>query len=124
TLIKYEIDGIIQPARNPSNNHRMFSRADLRWIECVRGMVHQAGVNIKAIKFMLTKIPCWALKKCDPTEREKCTGFRNLTKACWEVLQGVCHRDGQTKCVECDVYKTAHEYRDRVTAAASGYRVA
>ena len=115
TLIKYENEGLIKPARNPQNNHRLFSKTDLQWIECIRKIVHKEGINLKSIKYMLTRIPCWSLKRCRISKREKCSAFKHFTKPCWEILDGICQKDSKAKCETCNVFKAAKENKEFVT---------
>lgn len=114
TIIKYEKEGLLKPSRNTSNNHRLFSKADLKWVECIRTIVHKEGINIKSIKYMLTRIPCWALNKCSDADRQKCSAYQHFTKPCWEVLDGICRKDSQATCDNCDVYKYAKQQRDYI----------
>jgi MerR family transcriptional regulator, heat shock protein HspR len=104
TIMKYEREGLIKPHRNIQNNHRLFSESDLRWISCIRDIVHKEGINLKAIKYLLNRIPCWGMQKCEMSVRENCSAYRNFTKACWEVMDGICMQ-GNGNCEDCDVFK-------------------
>ena len=115
SLIKYENEGILKPYRNPHNNHRMYSKSDLNWIQCIRTIIHKEGVNIKSIRYLLTRIPCWGLKNCDSTKRINCSAYQHFTKPCWEVVNGICPKNPCDTCNKCEVFKLAEKQREVVT---------
>jgi MerR family transcriptional regulator/heat shock protein HspR len=57
TLRLYEDAGLIRPARK--NNRRFYSANDLRWISCLRYMIHEQGLNQEGLRRLLALIPCW-----------------------------------------------------------------
>jgi len=85
TLRLYEKHGLIAPKRR--GNRRFFSNSDLRWIRCLREMIHEEGLSISGIRILLTLIPCWQIKGCGEKERENCSAFYNKAIPCWELTR-------------------------------------
>ena len=48
TLRIYEAEGLIQPTHH--GKRRMFSENDIRWVSCLRSMIHDQGISIPGIK--------------------------------------------------------------------------
>lgn len=71
TLRIYETEGLIKPAHRGSR--RMFSPNDIKWIECLRSMIHDEGISIPGLKKLLSLIPCWEVAGCAPEICENCT---------------------------------------------------
>ena len=101
-LREYEKDGLIKPYRNPSNGYRLYSNEDLQWIRCIRSLIHQEGLNIKGIRYLLTVMPCWEIKNCPKETREKCPAVVDRTLPCWAIASKSC-KDAN-KCRNCKVY--------------------
>jgi MerR family transcriptional regulator/heat shock protein HspR len=74
-LREYERRGLIKPHRNPKNNYRLFSKADLEWIRCLRELIHRQGLSIEGVQRLLTVMPCWEIKKCSEREKKRCLVF-------------------------------------------------
>ncbi|MBI5556036.1 MAG: MerR family transcriptional regulator [Deltaproteobacteria bacterium] len=70
TLRIYEAEGLIKPAHRGSR--RMFSPNDIRWVECLRTMIHDQGVSIPGLKKLLNLIPCWEVAGCPAEIHEAC----------------------------------------------------
>ncbi len=70
TLRIYETEGLINPAQRGSR--RIFSTNDVKWIECLRSMIHNEGISIPGLKKLLTLIPC---RKFAKTVRRVLTGL-------------------------------------------------
>ena len=62
TLRIYEDEGLITPAHK--GQRRMFSENDIRWIRCLRKMIHEQGISIMGIKKLLDLAPCWEIAEC------------------------------------------------------------
>lgn len=71
TLRIYEEEGLISPAHK--GQRRMFSENDLRWIGCLRRMIHEQGISISGIKKLLTLAPCWEIAECPAEVCEECS---------------------------------------------------
>ncbi len=73
TLIGYERDGLINPMRQ--GKWRYFTKNDIKWIQCVREMIHVHGISIKAVKKLLRLTLCWNISECPFEKRQSCTAF-------------------------------------------------
>ena len=73
TLRIYEEEGLIAPLRK--GKWRYFTMNDIKWIECLREMIHQHGVSIAAVKKLLQYTPCWNITDCPFEKRKQCTAF-------------------------------------------------
>ncbi|OQX11574.1 MAG: MerR family transcriptional regulator [Desulfobulbaceae bacterium A2] len=73
TLRIYEAEGLIRPLRK--GKWRYFNMNDIKWIECLRDMIHQQGISIMAIKKLLQYTPCWNIAECPFEKRKECTAF-------------------------------------------------
>lgn len=73
TLRIYESEGLIKPIRH--GKWRYFNMDDIKWIECLRGMIHESGISIAAIKKLLQYTPCWNIADCPFDKRKQCTAF-------------------------------------------------
>jgi len=101
TLRLYEQYGLISPRRR--GKKRFFSNNDLRWIRCIREMIHEEGLNILGIKRLLTLIPCWQIKGCSEEEKESCSAYYDKTDPCWKLAEKICPEKFKI-CQECKVY--------------------
>ena len=110
TLRLYEKHGLIAPKRR--GNRRFFSNSDLRWIRCLREMIHEEGLSISGIRILLTLIPCWQIKGCSERERENCSAFYNKAIPCWELTRRICKEKFIHTCKDCKVYKQRKESID------------
>jgi MerR family transcriptional regulator/heat shock protein HspR len=73
TLRIYEEEGLITPLRK--GKWRYFNMSDIKWIECLREMIHEHGVSIAAVKKLLQYTPCWNITDCPFEKRKQCTAF-------------------------------------------------
>jgi len=73
TLRIYEEEGLITPLRK--GKWRYFTMNDIKWIECLREMIHEHGVSIAAVKKLLQYTPCWNITDCPFDKRKQCTAF-------------------------------------------------
>ncbi|MDF1612680.1 MerR family transcriptional regulator [Stygiobacter electus] len=103
TLRMYEREGLIIPFKKESNQ-RLYSKADLERIECIRKAINESKISINGIKTIYSLIPCWEIVKCSEEERESCEAFNQHSEPCWNVKhhKTVCDNN---KCRECEVYK-------------------
>lgn len=68
TLRIYEDEGLVLP--HLTGSRRLFSDNDIKWINCLRSMIHQDGISIPGIKKLLDVIPCWEIS--DLCSEEDC----------------------------------------------------
>lgn len=104
TLRLYEQSGLLRPARR--NNRRLYSENDIRWVQCIRYLIHKKGLNQEGLRRLLGLVPCWELKNCPEEERNKCSAYEDRTTPCWEIADGTCAQSN--KCYECATYLSLH----------------
>lgn len=73
TLRIYEQEELIRPMRK--GKWRYFTMNDVKWVECLRSMIHEHGISIAAIKKLLQYTPCWNIADCSFEKRKECTAF-------------------------------------------------
>lgn len=105
TLRLYEAAGLVKPARR--NNRRIYSNNDLRWIRCIRYLIHEQGLNQEGIRRLLALMPCWEIRGCPPEQYQNCEARRDRTTPCWAIASMTCQHE--QKCYTCDVYLRARE---------------
>ena len=103
TLRLYEKEGLVLPFKK-SSKHRLYSRADIERIECVRRAITEKKISINGILAMYSLIPCWDIVNCSEEDRNKCQAYAGHSKPCWSYPH-----PGTTcetlVCRDCDVYK-------------------
>jgi MerR family transcriptional regulator/heat shock protein HspR len=52
---------------------------DIKWIECLREMIHEHGISINAVKKLLSYTPCWNIIDCPFEKRQRCSAFFSNT---------------------------------------------
>jgi MerR family transcriptional regulator/heat shock protein HspR len=108
TLRLYEQGGLLKPARR--NNRRFYTNNDLRWIKCIRYLIHERGLNQEGLRRLLALIPCWEIKGCPLEDSSKCPAYFNRSAPCWEVVNSVRYYNGERKCYRCEVYLSARGF--------------
>jgi len=73
TLRIYEQENLVRPIRR--GQWRYYTMDDVRWIQCLRNMIHGQGISIAAIKKLLKYTPCWNIADCPFEMRKQCTAF-------------------------------------------------
>jgi MerR family transcriptional regulator, heat shock protein HspR len=85
TLRIYEAEGLIRPDHQGAR--RLYSLNDIKWISCLRSMIHDQGISIPGIKRLLNFAPCWEIAECPAETHETCDAAmdwstpRNLRQA-------------------------------------------
>ena len=103
TLRSYEKEGLIIPFRK-ATGHRLYSRADIERIKCIRESINRKKISIEGIKTIYSLIPCWSIINCAEEDRKNCEAFTNHSNPCWSFS----HRENicsGSDCRECVVYK-------------------
>jgi MerR family transcriptional regulator/heat shock protein HspR len=77
TLRNYEDSGLIRPLRK--GKWRYYSMRDIKWIECLREMIHEHGISVNAVKKLLSYTPCWNIIDCPFERRQRCSAFFSNT---------------------------------------------
>lgn len=103
TLRLYEHGGLLRPARR--NNRRFYSNNDLKWIKCIRYLIHERGLNQEGLRRLLALLPCWRIKGCSAKEKEGCKAYIDKSAPCWEIANKTCSE--AKKCYHCKVYLSA-----------------
>jgi len=70
TLRIYELEGLVEPAHR--GKRRLYSPNDIKWISCLRSMIHEQGISIPGLKKLLRLAPCWEVAECPPEVHEHC----------------------------------------------------
>ena len=78
TIRLYESLGLVRPGRR--RGRRLFSWAEVVWLQCLRRMIHQFGPNVRAVQTMLRFAPCWAIMQCPPQVRLSCPVYQAWAK--------------------------------------------
>lgn len=102
TLRLYEKHGLIKPSRR--NKIRFYSENDLKWIRCLRDLIHIKKISIEGIKKLLEYAPCWEITECSEERKSTCSAFIDKTKPCWELNRMICNRETGQICEDCIVY--------------------
>jgi MerR family transcriptional regulator/heat shock protein HspR len=103
TLRLYEDGGLIRPARK--NNRRFYSANDLRWVTCIRYMIHEKGLNQEGLRRLLALIPCWEVMGCAEGGANGCAARKDRSTPCWDLARR--SGDDSKQCFECQVYLSA-----------------
>lgn len=106
TLRLYEDGGLIRPARK--NNRRFYSANDLKWVNCIRYMIHEEGLNQEGLRRLLALIPCWEIMDCSPEAMEGCTARADRSTPCWDLARRSCAES--KKCHACEVFVSAKDH--------------
>ena len=109
TLRLYEKHELIKPSRR--NKNRYYSENDIKWLSCIRDLIHIKKISIEGIKKLLQYAPCWEITECSEERRNKCTAYRDKTKPCWEINRMTCNRENGKLCEDCVVYIAANKMK-------------
>ena len=102
TLRLYEKHGLIKPSRR--NKNRFYSENDVKWLRCLRDIIHVQKISIEGIKKLLDYAPCWEMTGCSEERKNECSAFIDKTKPCWELNRMICNRKTGKICEDCIVY--------------------
>jgi len=102
TLRLYEKHGLIKPARK--NKNRYYSENDVKWLKCIRELIHSKKISIEGIKKLLEYAPCWEITECSEERRTKCSASIDKAKPCWELNRMICNKETGKICEDCVVY--------------------
>jgi MerR family transcriptional regulator/heat shock protein HspR len=105
TLRLYEKHGLIKPARR--NKNRFYSENDIKWLRCVRELIHNKKISIEGIKRLLEYAPCWEITNCSEDTKNSCSAYIDRTKPCWELNRLICNTKSGRICEDCIVYISA-----------------
>ncbi len=108
TLRMYEREGLIIPFKKDSKQ-RLYSKADIERVECIRRAINEEKISINGIKSILSLIPCWQIFGCNEST-DRCKAFNEHSKPCWAIKHehNYC---SDRNCRECIVYKNYGDCR-------------
>lgn len=75
TLTMYRKRGLVVSLKDGGN--RLFSTNDIKWLRCVRELIHVNKFSIEALKKLLEYAPCWELKNCPGEQLANCTRLKD-----------------------------------------------
>ena len=107
TLRLYEKHGLVTPARR--NKNRFYSDNDVKWLRCIRELIHEKKISIEGVKKLLDYAPCWEIQGCSEESREECSAYVDRSAPCWELTGRHC-KNG-IECAKCLVYLNGKEKR-------------
>jgi MerR family transcriptional regulator, repressor of the yfmOP operon len=103
-ILQYEEEGLVMPHRKTDGGHRLFSEFEINQIRNIKDLIHERGLTVAGIKYLLKMSPCWEVFPCE--SKEKCQAFKMKAEShCWEIKQsgnGDCACMGD--CDRCPVY--------------------
>jgi MerR family transcriptional regulator, heat shock protein HspR len=102
TLRLYEKHGLIKPARR--NKNRFYSENNIKWLRCLRDLIHNQKISIEGIKKLLDYAPCWEITSCPDERKGKCSAYIDQTKPCWELNRMICNTESGRICEDCVVF--------------------
>ena len=102
----YEREGILIPKKTDTGQ-RLFNDSDVHWINCIRRLINEQGLNIEGIRRLLALIPCWELKPCAEEERNICPAYLGAVKPCWMIKKDTAGTCAEDNCRKCNVYQSA-----------------
>lgn len=102
TLRLYEKHGLIKPFRK--NKNRFYSENDIKWLFCIRELIHNKKISIEGIKKLLNYAPCWEITDCPEDKKNNCLAYKDRMKPCWELNQMICRHSSKIRCEDCVVF--------------------
>jgi len=102
TLRLYEKHGLIKPARR--NKNRYYSENDVKWLRCLRNLIHEKKISIEGVKKLLNYASCWEIMECPDDRRKRCCAFIERSKSCWELNRMICNQESGRLCEDCVVF--------------------
>lgn len=110
SIRQYIDKGLLIPFKTKTNRH-LFSRVDVKRLQCIRRYLDDMGLNIAGIKAQFALVPCWKIKPCSVEDRSNCEAYDSVTQPCWEVsIKGPACR--AVDCRICAVYKLPEKCGD------------
>jgi MerR family transcriptional regulator/heat shock protein HspR len=110
TLRMYEKEGLIIPFKKETK-HRLYSRADIDRLNCIRKAINEFKISISGIKTIYSLIPCWQITNCSDEDRQNCNAFIAHNNPCWTFRHNKNTCENKV-CRECIVYKDYAECGD------------
>jgi hypothetical protein len=70
TLRIYEEAGLLRPRRR--RGRRYYGEDDLRWLECIRHLIHDEKISVEGLRRLLRLQECWEIRGCGRGRRGRC----------------------------------------------------
>lgn len=105
TIRMYEREGILITEKT-ARGQRIFCDDDVNWLNCIRRLIKEQGLNIEGIRRLVALMPCWNLRPCGLHERDQCPAFHGALKPCWTMKSEIPASCRATDCRECNVYQS------------------
>ncbi|MEW6571697.1 MAG: MerR family transcriptional regulator [Nitrospirota bacterium] len=102
TVRLYEKHGLVNPSRK--NKNRFYSQNDIKWLFCLRELIHNRKISIEGIKKLLNYAPCWEITDCPQDKKKDCLAHKDRGKPCWELNRMICGRRADGDCKDCIVF--------------------
>jgi len=102
TLRLYEKHNLIKPYRK--NKNRLYSENDIKWLFCIREIIHNKKISIEGLKKLLNYAPCWEIKDCPEDKRRGCMAYKYKIKDCWEIKKASSKDFKREECSRCIFY--------------------
>ena len=90
-----------------ASGQRIFNEDDLNWVNCIRRLIKQKGLNIEGIRRMLALMPCWHLRPCTADNFQSCSFALGGVKPCWMMKAQLPSSCKKAECRYCNVYRGA-----------------
>ena len=103
SIRQYVSIGLLIPYKTKTNRH-LFSNADISRLIWMKKYLSEKNLNFAGIKVLLSMIPCWRLKECDPKMRKDCEAYSTSEFPCWEASNKG-KECKNTDCRVCKVYQ-------------------
>ncbi|MFZ5917000.1 MAG: MerR family transcriptional regulator [Chloroflexota bacterium] len=101
TLHLYEEKGLIAPTRK--GNRRFYSANDLQWVQAIRYLIHERGLNLEGLRRLLALTALQAYQNTPQDLQAPCAHLVERTTPCWQ--KGAGHDD----CPTCPIYLAARQ---------------
>lgn len=72
TLRIYEEEGFLTPRRR--RGRRYYAEEDLKWLECIRHLIHEEKISVEGLRRLLRLQECWEIRGCGRRRRARCGG--------------------------------------------------
>jgi MerR family transcriptional regulator/heat shock protein HspR len=72
TLRIYEDVGLLTPRRR--RGRRYYAEDDLKWLECIRHLIHEDKISVEGLRRLLRLQDCWQIRGCGRRQRARCGG--------------------------------------------------
>ena len=102
-ILQYEEEGLVKPIQKTDGGHRLYGKHEIQHIRNVMKLIHDRGLTLAGIKYLLRMAPCWKIFPC--AEKDKCSAYNKPELNCWEIKDkdaSVCACAGI--CENCPVY--------------------